>query len=237
VSTGDSNSKLSGGVCRNHVVFTRVFQFIFWVRDVLERIHGEIIRELTASAKYPYILSGTETTYAHFTPIPRQWDNLVTSIQIEYATIEPETLYQSLQQNAGLENLNLTQIRLMGELKTGTYFLLPHIKSFVLDIPSLGCWADEKIGAIESACIDKDPAKLTKSQLKTLLFFYKDDADWPVENLYAMKTNVQLTLHTSRVLQVCERIKTALELSFALNLRKLLFFFFSFRFCLLFAFC
>jgi hypothetical protein len=132
VSSGDADARK--GRCQNYAVFTRVYSFVFWIRDVVEQISGEIAGELEEKVPYPFAFRGpSETQLLVFGGLPREWENRVTSIDLLYASLTPNVLLTSLETAKGLISLNMSHVRLEGKGFQGPV-ILPLLNSFKLDL-------------------------------------------------------------------------------------------------------
>jgi len=210
VSTGDPN--LEDGLCQNYAVFTRVFQFIFWIRDVLEKISGENIRELASNSKYPYIQRGSESIHSLLSPIPREWDNLVTSVELLYTEIDPDIFLQSLQYNGGISFMNLSHVKFTKKIQERV--VLPHLHTFILDKAGLDCSGIHEEGVEE--CEDV-PREYSKEDIKALIFFDKEyEQSLKLEGIVGLNTNVELTAHTFKLISLHhEEGRLGLQIPFA----------------------
>jgi hypothetical protein len=172
---------------------------------------------------------GSETLRGLFSVIPREWDNLITSIQLLHYDIKPELLFESLEHNRGLEFLNLNHVKFTDSLQARRA-VLPNLKSFVLDLTDFEYCRSKG----ESSCTEKDPASISKTLFKSLLFFDKYEAGWPVKDISLQRTNIELTVQTAKlfvldfskgrlVCQVlfCSEILESLSLSQEFTLRHL----------------
>jgi len=199
VSSGDPET--DNGVCKNYAVFTRVYSFIFWIRDVVEEISGEIARDLHLNAPYPYAVRGTETETVTFSGIPREWINRVTSLEIHYASLSTDTLLTALENARPIESINLRNVVLLNGINfERRTVVLPVLASFVLDI-----LAGDEVPFDTITPERTFPIEITESYLRTLVFFDKDfesAESWSVESLHNLNMDIQLTIHIFRILRI-----------------------------------
>lgn len=186
VSSGNK-MKDENGACVKQAVFTRVFSFFGWIRDILEIINGEIIRELGINSPLPYTQQGSEFQFNDITPIPRELENRITSMKLLYMNVDLDVLLNNLEHTRSIQHLNLSHIR-MATVDFGSSrrrALLPHLKSFSMDLLNQKDLVEDVNNFIE----------VKEEFIKSCLFFDTTfDQNWRLADLISLNVNVELTI-------------------------------------------
>jgi len=195
VSSSDADA--SKGVCQGVAVFTRVYPFVFWIRDIIEGINGEAGRDLNQNVPYPYSVSGNEIQLKLYQGLPKEWENRITSLTLRYAYATQGELLTSLESAQTLNSIKFQNVVLKME-ETKKRLVLPLLTEFYLDLLR----PDFKLG--ESRTF---PQHLTESRIKSYIFFNKDygNRDLSLSELLDLKVDIDLVVHIFRLIHINEK--------------------------------
>ena len=200
MSSGDP---LIDGTCQNYGVFTRVFQYVHWIKETLTEISGSESDQFT-DVKYDYKLvvptaKGGQIVRQRFIEIPREWDNPVRSVELTNVNLDPGALLESLQHMRTLRSLNMTRVNLDRPLTGRTRTFFPHLQSFTLH--------DLREDPVVNTSLIF-PIPVTRSWVKSQLFFDKDNYDetdlqtWPVWKMGTLGKNIELTVNIFKLIRI-----------------------------------